>query len=89
MTARELAVGMGWPWQAATKALRRLLARAEVTMEVYEYTAERYRVRRVVRYHGSAEKVFARMPSWLVLEVHEIRGAIPVAGRAWGEDTKD
>ncbi len=65
-TARELALEMGWPWQQAAWALRRLVARMDALVVISERKDECYRVCKVVMYRAPTGPSLGLFPAWMM-----------------------
>lgn len=85
LTAREVALMLGWPPQRAIWALHRLAARGEVTVTEGERKDNAYRVRKFARYRPAIAPK-ALYPAWMMPRVTiEVKGRL-VRGKAFVDD---
>jgi hypothetical protein len=88
LTAREVALLLGWPPQRAIWALARLAARGDVTVSEGERKDQCYRVRRFARYRP-AMAPRALYPAWMMPRPVLIVKARLVRGKAFHDDEED
>lgn len=85
LTAREVAMLLGWPPQRVIWALQRLAAKGDVTVTEGERKDNQYRVRRFARYRpANAPKAF--YPAWMMPRVTIVVQGRMVRGKAFHDD---
>ena len=85
LTAREVALLLGWPPQRAIWALQRLAAKGDVTVSEGERKDQCYRVRRFAKYRPAMAPK-ALYPAWMMPKATVIVKARLVRGRAFHDE---